>query len=104
MDKDKVVHKWRTQVCNAAAQLLCDEDIFALQVPMCDGRFPLCAKYLRVQVHQSTRYRCRHCQALCRLHGNSLQVVVKWTILMVVSDEPQLGAGVSRCHVRRHEA
>lgn len=95
---------WLTQVCNAAGQLLCDKDVFALQVPVCDGRFPLCAKYLCVQVHQATSYWRCHCQALWRLHGNSLQIVIKRTILMVMGDEPQLGAGVARGHVRRHEA
>lgn len=103
-DESKKVEGGLTQVCDAAAQLLCDQDVFALQVPVCDGRFALCAEDLSVQVHQAARYRCRHRQPLWRLHGNSLQVVIQGTVLMVMSDEPQLGAGVARCHVRRHEA
>lgn len=71
---------------------------------MCDCRFPLCAKDLCVQVHQAARYRRRHRQALLRLHGNPLQVIVQRTVLMVMGDEPQLGAGVARSHIRRHEA
>lgn len=94
---------WLTQICDAAAQLLCDQDVFALQVSVCDGRFPLGAEDLRVQVNEAARYRRRHRQTLCCFHGDSLQVVIKWSILVVVGDEPQLGAGVSGCHVRRHE-
>lgn len=70
---------------------------------MCDGRFPLCAKDLRVQVHQAARYRCSHCQTFWCLHCDSLQVVIKRTIFMVMGDEPQLSAGVSRSHIGCHE-
>lgn len=93
-----------TQVCDAAAQLLCDQDVFALQVPVRDGWFPFGAKDLRVQMHEAARYRHRHRQALRRLHRHTLQVVIQRAVLVVVGDEPQLRAGVARRHVGRHEA
>lgn len=93
-----------TQVCDAAAQLLGHQDVFALQVPVSDGRLPLGAEDLGVQVHQAAGDGGRHGQALGGLHGHPLQVVVQRAVLVVVGDEPQLGAGVTGRHVGRHEA
>lgn len=43
------------EVSNAARSVLLDQDVLALQVSVGDGRFPLCAVNLRVQVTESAR-------------------------------------------------
>lgn len=70
---------------------------------MSDSRFLLGADDLSVEVNQTTGHRQTHPQAAFRLHTAVLQEVVEGAQLMKMSDEPQLGAGVFRCHVRGYE-
>ncbi|KAG7225908.1 hypothetical protein INR49_014336 [Caranx melampygus] len=40
------------------------QQVVSLEIPVCNGWFPLCAKDLCVQVHKAARYRCCHRQPL----------------------------------------
>ena len=67
---------------------------------MCDGGLALRAEDLHVQVCQATGDGQGHAQAAGGVQGAELQVVVQGAHLVVVGDEPQLGAGVTGGHVR----
>lgn len=71
---------------------------------MSDGRFPLCAVDLRVQVTQTTGSREGQPQQGRRVQSGHLQVVVQRTALVVVGDEEELREGAGTFDVGRDEA
>lgn len=93
-----------TQVGDAALPVAFHQDVPALQVTVSDGGFALRAKDLHVEVDEAADD--GGCQAQAGLHvqGCPLQVVVERAVLVVVGDEPQLGAGVPRGHIGGDEA
>ena len=93
-----------TQVSDATLAILVDQDVLALEVAVCNGRLALRAKDLHVQVGQATGNGERHPQACSGVQRAQLQVVVQGAHLVVVCDQPQLCAGVTRGHVRGNEA
>lgn len=67
---------------------------------MSDGRLSLLSKNLRMQVNQAAGNRKADCDHLMVAQSCTVQVVVERSELVVMGDEPQLGARVSRRHVR----
>ena len=94
----------QSQVCDAAGAVPLHQDVLALEVAVGDGGFALGAVDLRVEVAEAAGGGVGQSeQGLC-VQGRLLQEVVQGAVLVIMGDEPQLGAGVSRGHVRRHEA
>lgn len=93
-----------TQVCDAALLIILHQDVPALQVPVSNGWFSLGPKNLHVQVDQAADDGAGQPQAALCVQHCALQVVVEGAVLVVVSDEPELGAGVPGRHIRGNEA
>lgn len=70
---------------------------------MRNGRLPLGAKDLDVQMREAAGYGEDDAQAADRVQRGELQVVVQRAHLVVVGDQPQLRAGVPGSHIRRDE-
>lgn len=70
---------------------------------MGNGGLPLGPEYLYVQVCKAAGYGQHDPQAADRIQSRELKVVVQRAHLVVMRDEPQLGAGVSGRHVRSDE-
>lgn len=90
-----------TEVGDATLAGFIHQDVFALQVPVSDGRFALSTKDLHVQMRQAAGDGQRHPEAGRGVQRAELQVVVQRTHLVIMSDEPELSAGVTRRHIRR---
>lgn len=93
-----------TQVGDAALPVAFHQDVPALQVTVSDSRFALRAKDLHVEVDEAADDGGCQPQAGLHIQGCPLQVVVERAVLVVVGDEPQLGAGVPRGHIGGDEA
>lgn len=59
----------------------------------------LCAEYLSVQMDDAVEHGNAEFHHLVVREGGAVEVVVEGAELVVVSDEPQLSAGVARRHV-----
>lgn len=92
------------EVSDAAGSVLLDEDVFALEVAVSDGRFALRAEDLCMQVTQAARRRVRQPQQRRRVQRAQLQEVVERTVLVVVSDEEELREGARPLDVGGDEA
>lgn len=88
-----------TQVCNAALPVSLHQNVAALQVSMCDGWFALRTEDLCVEVHKAAGDGQAHAQTALWVQYVALQEVIEGAQLMEVCDQPQLSAGVFRCHV-----
>lgn len=75
-----------TQIRDAALSVFLDEDIFALQIPMRNGRLPLSPKYLDVQMCKAAGYGQDDAQAADGVQRGELQVVVQRPHFVVVGD------------------
>lgn len=84
--------------------VLLNQYVFALQVPVGDGRFALGAKDFHVEMGQAASDGERHAETAGSIQGAELKVVVQGAHLVEVGDQPQLGAGVPGGHVGRYEA
>lgn len=88
-----------TEVSDAALSVLFNQDVFAFEVSVGDGRFALGAEDFHMKMSQAARYGKRHAEAAGRVQGAELKVVVQGAHLVEVGDQPQLGAGVPGGHV-----
>lgn len=93
-----------TEVSDAALPILFNQDVLALQISVCDGRFALGAKDFHVEMSQPAGDGERHAEAVGSVQSAQLKVVVQGAHLVEVGDQPQLGAGVPGSHVRSYEA
>lgn len=98
------IYRELTEVSNAAMSVLLHQYVFALEVPVGNGRLALSAEDLHMEVRQAARDGKRHAEAAGCVQGAELKVVVQGAHLMEVCDQPQLSAGVPRGHVRSYEA
>jgi len=69
-----------------------------------NGGLALGPEDLHVEVDEAADDGGGQAQAGLHVQGHPLQVVVERAVLVVVGDEPELGAGVPRRHVRGDEA
>lgn len=92
------------QVGDAAGAVLLHQDVLALQVSVSDGRFPLRAVNLRVQVAQAARRRERQPQQRRHVQRRHPQVVVQGAVVMVIRDQEQLREGAGAFDVGSDEA
>lgn len=76
----------QAEVCNTAESVLFYQDVFTLQVSVCNGRFALCAVDLCVQVTEARYGRVGQFQQSLDVQGVGLEVVVQGSILVVVCD------------------
>lgn len=91
------------QVSNTTAPIFLDEDVFALQVTMGNGRLSLGAINLCVQVAQAAGSRVSQLEQRSGVQGSTLQEVVEGTILVVVGDQVELSPGACTFNVRCYE-
>lgn len=66
---------------------------------MRDSRFSLFSKNFRVQMNETAGDAEANRYHLVVAESRSVEVIVERAELIVMSDEPELSAGVSRCHV-----
>lgn len=91
------------QVSNAAAPILLDEDVLALEVAMRNRRLPLGAVNLCVQVAQAAGSRVGQLEQGSGVQGGTLQEVVERPVLMVISDQVELRPGPRAFNVCGYE-
>lgn len=92
------------EVSDAAGPVLLDQDVLTLQVSVGDGRFPLRAVDLGVQVAEAAGGRVGESQQGLRVQRGQLQVVVQGAALVVVCDEEELREGAGAFDVGCDEA
>lgn len=92
------------EVGDAAGAVLLDQDVLALQVAVGDGRLPLRAVDLRVQVAEAAGGGVRQPQQGRRVQRGQLQEVAQRAVLVVVGDEEELREGAGAFNVGRDEA
>lgn len=93
-----------TKVSDATLAVLIHQDVLALQISMSDGRLALCTEDLNVQVRQAAGDGQGHPQAGRGIQRAQLQIIIQRAHLMVMCDQPQLSAGVTRRHVGCNKA
>lgn len=67
----------KTQVCNAAGSIFLYQDVFTLQVPVCNGRLALCPIDFCVQVAQATRSRIGQLEQSPVVQRSALQKIIQ---------------------------
>lgn len=92
-----------TEISDAALSVALYQNISAFQVSVGNSWFFLGADNLSVEVDQATGHRQTHPQAALWVQAAVLQEIVERPELMIVGDEPQLGAGILGCHVGGYE-
>lgn len=99
-----VVFDSQAQISDATCAVLFNEDVFAFQVSVSDGRFALCAIDLCVEVTQAAGDRvCQSQQSLC-VQGGVFQIVIERSVLMVVCDEEKLSECSCAFNICSYEA
>lgn len=91
------------QIGNAAGAVFLHQDVFALQVSVCDGRFSLRARDLRVQVAQTRDGRVRQPQQGQGVQRGGFEVVVQRSVFMIVCDQIQLRPRARAFDIRGNE-
>lgn len=71
---------------------------------MGDGRLSLFSENLRVQMHQAAGNRKAKFDHLLVIQNSVVQAVVERSKLEIVSNQPELSAGISRRHIRSNVA
>ena len=66
---------------------------------MRDRRFSLFSENFRVKMNETAGDAETNCNHLMVAEGCTVEMIIERAELVVMSDEPELGAGVTRCHV-----
>lgn len=67
----------KAQVCNAAGSVFLYQDVFTLQVPVCNRWLALCPIDFRVQVAQATRSRICQFEQSPVVQRSALQKIIQ---------------------------
>lgn len=104
MNKEPVKFDSQSQVGDAAGAVSLDQDVLALQIPVSNGWFAMCAIDLGVKVAHTARCRVGEFQQGLRVQGGELQVVVQRAVFVVVRDEVHLGGGSCTVYICCYKA
>lgn len=75
-----------TQICYATLSILLNQDVFALQISMSNGWFPLGPKYLYVQMCETTSYGQHYSQAANCIQSSQLKIIIQRSHFVIVCD------------------
>lgn len=93
----------QAQVGDAARPVSLHQDVLALQVAVGDGRLPLRAEDLGVEVAETRDGGVGQPQHGSVVQGAGLEVVVQGAVFMAVSDQVKLRPGARALDVGRNE-
>lgn len=94
----------QSEVSDTTGPVSFHQDVFTLQVSVCDGRFALRAVDLGVQVTKARYGRVGQFQQRLDVQGVGLQVVVQRSVLVIVCDEVELRPRPGSFNVGRYES
>ena len=86
-----IVPQRQPEIRDAAGIIGLHQDVTALEVPVCDGRFSFHSDYFSVEVIKTTDRRIAQLQHFSFVEGLHYQDVVERPVLAELSDQPQLG-------------
>jgi hypothetical protein len=93
-----------SKISDDALSVDLNENIFRLQVTMSNRRLPLLSENFCVKMNETAGNAEANCDHLVVAESCAVEMVIERAELIVVSDQPELRARVTRCHVRTNVA